>query len=81
MYRNDSFAVLLKVLIYLFPCINFNQMTYITCSNPLFNTNALNYLHSNEACSWADPVVGTEGPDPLKNYKNIGYLTITGPDP
>ena len=24
---------------------------------------------------------GAVGPDPLKNYKNIGFLSITGPDP
>ena len=24
---------------------------------------------------------GTGGPDPLKNYKNIGFLSNTGPDP
>ena len=24
---------------------------------------------------------GTGGPDPLENYKNIGFLSNTGPDP
>ena len=24
---------------------------------------------------------GTEGPDPLKYHKNIGFLSNTGPDP
>ena len=31
----------------------------------------------------ADPEQGTEGPDPpppLKNYKNIGFLSNTGPE-
>ena len=31
--------------------------------------------------AWADPEGGTGGPDPLKNHKNIGFLTNTGPDP
>ena len=31
--------------------------------------------------SWADPELGTGGPDPLKNHKNIGFLSNTGPDP
>ena len=31
----------------------------------------------------ADPEGGTGGPDPppLKNHKNIGFLSNTGPDP
>ena len=31
--------------------------------------------------AWSDPEGGTGGPDPLKNHKNIGYLSTTGPDP
>ena len=33
--------------------------------------------------SYMDPEVGTggTGPPPLKNYKNIGFLSNTGPDP
>ena len=32
--------------------------------------------------SSADPEGGTGGPDPpLKNHKNIGFLSNTGPDP
>ena len=33
--------------------------------------------------TWADPEgVGTGGPDrPLKNHKNIGFLSNSGPDP
>ena len=32
--------------------------------------------------SWVDPEVGTGGPDtPLKNHKNIGFPSNTGPDP
>ena len=33
---------------------------------------------------WADPEVGTgvrTPPPPLKNHKNIGFLSNTGPDP
>ena len=29
----------------------------------------------------ADPEGGQGGPDPLKNYKNIGFLSNTGPNP
>ena len=29
----------------------------------------------------ADPEEGTGGPDTLRNYKNIGFLSNTGPDP
>ena len=29
----------------------------------------------------ADPEDGTGDPDPLRNYKNIGFLSNTGPDP
>ena len=34
------------------------------------------------ACAYicADPE-GAGGPDTLENYKNIGFLTNTGPDP
>ena len=34
--------------------------------------------------TWADPEGGTGGldsPPPLKNHKNIGFLSNTGPDP
>ena len=33
--------------------------------------------------SWADPEGGTGGLDspPLKNHKNVGFLSNTGPDP
>ena len=31
--------------------------------------------------SCADPEGGTGGLDPLKNYKNIGFLSNSGPDP
>ena len=33
-------------------------------------------------CSCADPEGGgAGGPDPLENYKNIGFLSKTGPNP
>ena len=33
--------------------------------------------------SWADPEggLGIRTPPPLKNHKNIGFLSNTGPDP
>ena len=35
----------------------------------------------NSDFTWADPEWGTGGPDPLKNHKNIGFLSNTGLDP
>ena len=34
-------------------------------------------------CSWADPEggQGVRTPPPLKNHKNVGFLSNTGPDP
>ena len=41
------------------------------------------FLHAS-VWTCVDPEGGTGGPDPpppLKNYKNIGFLCISGPDP
>ena len=39
------------------------------------------YVFKQQPC--ADPEGGNRGPDPppLKNHKNIGFLSNTGPDP
>ena len=38
---------------------------------------------SSSTISWADPEggQGVRTPPPLKNHKNIGFLSNTGPDP
>ena len=38
-------------------------------------------INDEEAVSSADPEGGTGVPDPLETYKNIEFLSTTGPDP
>ena len=38
-------------------------------------------LYTIKLGSCADPEEGTGGLTPLKNHKNIGFLSNTGPDP
>ena len=50
------------------------------CSWSVICDCSMSWSFSSTAC--ADPDGGgTGGPDPLKNHKNIGFLSNTSPDP
>ena len=65
--------------------ISYHKLSYIKIllhCRRCFHTFPNQYVSGKSAFACADPE-GTRGPDspPLKNYKNIGFLSNSGPDP
>ena len=51
-------------------------------TNCLDTAHDIYTLYITKCVAWVDQERGTGGPDPpLKNHKNIGFLSNTGPDP